>query len=76
MREWITGNADGVMYEALMEVWRVPWEQMDSWTDEIFNLFVLKRSVRMERLRAENMRANAKAQGNVVFTDDEIAGKV
>ena len=59
-----------------MRVWHVTWREIDeNWTSEQFNLMLVRFMEQQERERNESARANAHAQGNVMLTDDEVAGK-
>ena len=59
-----------------MRIWHVSFREIDtSWTSEEFNLMLIRFMEQQEREKTESARSNAKAKGNVMLTDDEIAGK-
>ena len=57
-----------------MESWGISWQEIENkWTDEQLNLFILKRAKRLDASRRESTKAQARASGHVVLTDDEVA---
>ena len=59
-----------------MRIWHISWREIDqNWTSEQLNLMLVRFLEQQERERNESARANAKAKGSVMLTDDEVAGK-
>ena len=60
-----------------MRIWPgISFREIDAeWTSEEFHLMLFYFAEQQEREKMGSARANAKAKGNVMITDDEVAGK-